>query len=318
MGERKVQAKYYPPDFDPSKLPRIKKKRQNDDAVRFMLPMSVRCETCGEFMGTGLKFNARKSDTYETYLGIRIFRFSMKCKSCPASFIIRTDPKNSDYSCESGVRRNYEPWRAAKGAEEEGKEERKRQDEDAIQALENKTKDAKQEMEDLDALDELKSIKAKRAKVNIDDILAKDKAMEAERVETVEREMLEEAKIAFEKKRHSVGMLPTASSQIVSQRFGAHIEVGSALRADQSKKERKLGVALKIVRRIKRKQAALVPTGDHVQNGGFVSHGADPVRSPSEVNRVPIVDPVPKVPAASKTSVFSGLVEYDESSSDEN
>lgn len=171
MGERKVQAKYYPPDFDPSQLPPVKKKRENDDAVRFMLPMSVRCETCGEFMGCGLKFNARKSNTGDDYLGIRIFRFSMKCKGCPATFCIRTDPKNSDYSCESGVRRNYEPWRDAKNVEEEAHHERQRQDQDAIQALENRTLDAKRQMEDLDALDDIKLANAKRAHVNIDDIL---------------------------------------------------------------------------------------------------------------------------------------------------
>lgn len=201
MGERKVQAKYYPPDFDPSKLPRIKKKRQNDDAVRFMLPMSVRCETCGEFMGTGLKFNARKSTTDEDYLGIRIFQFSMKCKGCPATFLIKTDPRNSDYICESGVRRNYEPWREKKKAEEEGNEERKRQDEDAIQALENKTIDAKQQMDDLDALDELKSLKAKRAAISVDDVLVMGKDAEITRNDKEEKELLMEAKVAFERKK---------------------------------------------------------------------------------------------------------------------
>ncbi|CDF34542.1 Coiled-coil domain-containing protein, putative [Chondrus crispus] len=227
MGERKVQAKYYPPDFDPSRLPRIKKKRQNDDAVRFMLPMSVRCETCGDFMGTGLKFNARKSDTEETYLGIRIFRFSMKCKGCPATFIIKTDPKNGDYICESGVRRNYEPWRAAKDAEEEGKEERKRQDDDAIQALENKTRDAKEEMEELDALDELKSLNAKRARVNVEDVLSRGRDAEKRRVDAEELEILREAKIAFEQRRNLVGKfdaserhLPTPRSEGNPKRMG--------------------------------------------------------------------------------------------------
>lgn len=202
MGERKVQAKYYPPDFDPSKLPRIQKKRPNDDAVRFMLPMSVRCETCGEFMGTGLKFNARKSDTNDNYLGIRIFRFTMKCKACPATFVIRTDPKNSDYSCESGVRRNYEPWREAKAAEDEGKEERKRQDEDAMQKLENKTIDAKQEMDDLDALDQLKTLKAKRAAVSVDHLLKRGKERDHQLHQEEERLLLEQARHAFEHKRN--------------------------------------------------------------------------------------------------------------------
>lgn len=172
MGERKVQAKYYPPDFDPSLVPRAKKKRPNEDAVRFMLPMSVRCESCGEFMGTGLKFNARKSFTGDNYLGIRIFRFKMRCKGCPASFSIRTDPKNSDYDCELGVRRNFEPWREAEELQQKADEERAGKNKNAIEVLESKTQDAKQEMEELDALDHIKSLNAKRAKVNVDDVLA--------------------------------------------------------------------------------------------------------------------------------------------------
>lgn len=123
-------------------------------------------------MGTGLKFNARKSHTGDDYLGIRIWRFSMKCKGCPATFSIRTDPKNSDYACETGVRRNYEPWRDAKRAQQEATDERTRQDKDAMQALENKTLDAKQQMDELDKLDEIKAANAKRGRINVDDVLA--------------------------------------------------------------------------------------------------------------------------------------------------
>lgn len=212
MGERKVQAKYYPPDFDPSKIPRVKKKNKNEDLVRFMLPMSVRCDTCGEFMGTGLKFNAKKSDTGDNYLGIRIFRFSMKCKSCPATFTIRTDPKNSEYICDTGVRRNYEPWREKKNVEEEEKGERSRQDEDSMQALENKTIDAKRQMEDLDALDEIKSNNAKRAAVNVDDVIARGNALRNIEKEQAEIQMLEEAKMAFLKKKITALKRPSTNT----------------------------------------------------------------------------------------------------------
>lgn len=273
MGERKVQAKYYPPDFDPEKLPRIKKKRQNDDAVRFMLPMSVRCETCGEFMGTGLKFNARKSDTDENYLGIRIFRFSMKCKGCPASFTIKTDPKNSDYTCESGVRRNYEPWRAAKNVEEEGKEERKRQDEDAIQALENKTRDAKQEMEELDALDELKSLKAKRATVDVDDILAKGRAAEQRRVEEAEQDMLNEAKLAFERKRNSVRTLGVQNTPTPNFHPVTNSVTAKRSESQDSRKNRQFG--LKIVKRIKKtNQNPHAKAKSETPGSGLVGYGS--------------------------------------------
>ena len=68
MAERKVLNKYYPPDFDPSKIIKVKKLKelqpQGDRSdmkkrgvvVRMMLPMSVRCKTCGEFMKIGTKF----------------------------------------------------------------------------------------------------------------------------------------------------------------------------------------------------------------------------------------------------------------------
>ena len=60
MGERKVLNKYFPPDFDPAKLPRGKRQDHNSMKVRMMLPMSVRCNTCGNFMYKGTKFNCKK------------------------------------------------------------------------------------------------------------------------------------------------------------------------------------------------------------------------------------------------------------------
>lgn len=82
MGERKVLNKYYPPDFDPAKLPKGKRRDHNEMKVRMMLPMSVRCKTCGNFMYKGTKFNTRKEDVAgDTYLGIQVG--GLQREACP-------------------------------------------------------------------------------------------------------------------------------------------------------------------------------------------------------------------------------------------
>ncbi|MEW5309084.1 MAG: hypothetical protein WDW38_000995 [Sanguina aurantia] len=174
MGERKVLNKYYPPDYDPSKMPRGKKNESNDMKVRMMLPMSVRCKTCRNFMYKGTKFNTRKEDVMgETYLGIQVFRFYYRCTNCAAEFTMKTDPEHQDYMLEEGASRNHEPWREPDLAKAAAIKER--EDEEmgnAMKALENRTLDSKREMDIMAALDEMRTLKSQHARISTEAALA--------------------------------------------------------------------------------------------------------------------------------------------------
>ena len=113
MGERKVLVKYFPPDFDPTLVPKGKKFDPNKQIeTRMMLPFSIQCNTCGEYMYRGKKFNSRKEDIQgETYKGIRLFRFYIKCITCSTEITFRTDPENMDYAMETGAKRMFEVWK---------------------------------------------------------------------------------------------------------------------------------------------------------------------------------------------------------------
>jgi hypothetical protein len=173
MGERKVLNRYIPPDIDPSIIPKFKRDRNKLMEIRMMLPFSLRCNTCGEFMYRGKKFNSKKEDIKDDdYMGIRKIRFYIKCSVCSAEITFKTDPKNSDYECESGASRNFELWRDNETTMEEEANQREEEDKyDAMKALENRTMDNKVEMDILDALDEIKSINSRHRKVDTDKVL---------------------------------------------------------------------------------------------------------------------------------------------------
>ena len=179
MGERKVINKYFPPDFDPTKIPkqekRVTDRLKEKFVVRMMLPMSVRCQTCGEYMYKGKKFNSRK-ETVEgaegQYLGIQIFRFYFKCVTCSAEFTIKTDPQNMDYMCEGGAKANYELYKEEKKETDAIAAERAEGEQyDAMKKLENKTEESKRAMDVLDALDEIRTHNARAATLGIDAVL---------------------------------------------------------------------------------------------------------------------------------------------------
>lgn len=172
MAERKVLVKYYPPDFNPERLIRNEKQTEKQDSVRMMLPFSLRCYTCGNYLYIGTKFNMRKETCDEDYLGIPIYRFYMKCNYCYSEITMKTDPKNSDYICEHGGARTYEAWKDARAAEHSLRDKREQEEKgNAMKFLENRTRDSKREMEILDALDEMRNMSRQNAKITPEQML---------------------------------------------------------------------------------------------------------------------------------------------------
>lgn len=173
MSERKVLNKYYPPDFDPSKIPRMKLAKNRQYTVRLMAPFNMRCQTCGEYIYKGKKFNARKEDVEnEDYLGIRIYRFYIKCTRCLQEISFKTDPRSTDYEIEAGATRNFMALKLAEEqAQREEEEEKEEEQSNPMKLLENRTKQSKNEIELLESLEELKDLNRRHQAVDYDSML---------------------------------------------------------------------------------------------------------------------------------------------------
>lgn len=282
--------KYYPPDFDPSKIKRIRKNKDDKQIkVRIMLPFSMRCATCGNFIYKGTKFNSRKEDVPETYLGIRIYRFYLRCPRCAGEITMKTDPKNSDYICELGATRNFEPRLEQQRQEEELK--RKRQDEeegDAMRALENRALDSKREMDLLHALDEIKSQNNRNAKIDTTKVIAALHQSEAEEREGDLRfEEEEEAELKDLRRRNVKRIDDSLTEQAVPPSSSQKTSQVAPKDASRNKK-RSLGVAFttlkpkfvaKVVKKEeKEKTDVQQPSGSEAKSGnalaGLMGYGS--------------------------------------------
>ncbi|CAI9718132.1 Hypothetical predicted protein [Octopus vulgaris] len=173
MSERKVLNKYYPPDFDPSKIPKLRLPRNRQYSIRIMAPFNMRCNTCGEYVYKGKKFNSRKETVEnEDYLGLKIFRFYIKCPRCVSEIAFKTDLKNTDYTLEAGATRNFEAAKLAEQMEERSRKEKEEEEmNNPMKVLENRTKASRQEMEQIDALEELRDLNNRHATVDHETML---------------------------------------------------------------------------------------------------------------------------------------------------
>jgi len=208
MSERKVLNKYYPPDFDPSKIPKVKGNRNATFIIRVMAPCNMRCTTCGEYIYKGRKFNARKEDVDDMdYLGLRIYRFYIKCTACVSEICFRTDPESCDYVLEAGATRNFE---ALKRAEEQLEREeiayREELENNPMKLLEERTAASKLEMDVAESLDELRELNRKKTEINIDEMMDQmNSGQIAKRVEEEDEIAKDEAFIAAAFRRDAVG-----------------------------------------------------------------------------------------------------------------
>uniref|UniRef100_A0A0K0G190 Splicing factor YJU2 n=1 Tax=Strongyloides venezuelensis TaxID=75913 RepID=A0A0K0G190_STRVS len=187
--ERKVFQKYYPPDFDGSKVPKIRTKKASYFIQRVMTPFNMQCNTCNEYIYKGKKFNMKRETAHgEDYLGLKIFRFTFRCPNCLAEIKFKTDLENTDYTAESGATRLFEAYKLyqdQKKAEEEKEEAEKN---DPMKMLEKRTQQSKAEMDALNELEELQETNRRNINLNLDDLIEQKASSIADDVKAQEKE----------------------------------------------------------------------------------------------------------------------------------
>ncbi|XP_071487788.1 splicing factor YJU2-like [Diadema antillarum] len=189
MSERKVLNKYYPPDFDPSKIPKLRLARERQYTVRIMAPFNMQCKVCGEYIYKGKKFNAKTENIHdENYLGLRKYRFYIRCPKCIGEVVFKTDPENEDYTLEQGAVRLFEAAKLYREAEEKEKRQAEEDAQNPMKVLENRTKDSKLEMEVMENLEELREMNMRKAVINYEEILRQGAELEAQRLREQEEE----------------------------------------------------------------------------------------------------------------------------------
>lgn len=155
-----------------------------------MTPFNMKCNTCGDYISKAKKFNARKETIEsETYLGLKIFRFYIKCPQCMSEITFKTNPETNDYEMEFGAHRCFDALRLAM-LQEDNEVEREKEEEklNPMKLLENRTKQSKEEMEELEKLTRLKEENAKMQGIDVDELIENRIAQEKKD----EKQLLEE------------------------------------------------------------------------------------------------------------------------------
>lgn len=171
-----------------------------------MAPFNMRCKTCGEYIYKGKKFNARKEDVEgDDYMGIRIYRFYIKCTRCLQEISFKTDPKNTDYEIEAGASRNFMALKMAEEqAQREEDEEREEEATNPMKLLEKRTQQSKHELELLESLEELKDLNRRQQTIDYEQMLDQYDTQASRIKKEKEQEELDEqfVKSIFKKKEN--------------------------------------------------------------------------------------------------------------------
>ncbi|CAB3403135.1 unnamed protein product [Caenorhabditis bovis] len=172
--ERKVFQKYYPPDFDPSKIPRAKGSKNRQFVQRVMTPFNMQCNTCHEYIYKGKKFNMKRETAEgETYLGLKIFRFYFRCPNCLAEITFKTDLENCDYQNEHGATRLFEAVKLYQDQQKQAEEKEAEDAKDPMKMLEKRTMMSRQEMEELGNLEDLQEVSRQKEVIDTIEFLQK-------------------------------------------------------------------------------------------------------------------------------------------------
>ena len=240
--------KYYPPNFVPNEVPRIRQQKKRQYTVRVMMPFNIKCNTCGDYIAKAKKFNAKKETCEnEEYIGLKIFRFYFKCPVCMAEITLKTDPKNSEYELEHGATRNFQALRLSEQkAIQEAKDKEEEHRSNPIKLLEERTQNSRREMEEMEELEELKDLSDKKTVVNFEKLIA-DKKEETKAAAKRQKEKEEEEDEALFKSIMAEKAAMSKSSTVPSTaKFTTSFFRNLPKQSKRKEKKRKLAKLIRI------------------------------------------------------------------------
>eukprot|EP01064_Diplonema_japonicum_P019870 TRINITY_DN28754_c0_g1_i1.p1 TRINITY_DN28754_c0_g1~~TRINITY_DN28754_c0_g1_i1.p1 ORF type:complete len:256 (+),score=74.18 TRINITY_DN28754_c0_g1_i1:76-843(+) len=241
LGREAGEVKYFPPNFDPSAGTGKTLSKRGAPQVRIMLPMGLQCDACGEWIAQNKKFSSTKEKVRgEEYLGLTIYRLTIKCPRCSQEIAIKTDPKNHDYIVEWGATRNYQHHlaEARKADEEEARLEKEKGD--TIAEHNQKVLETRKEMSMLEKIEEIQHAAVVRASVT-DDVLMKATLEKHEKADDTEQRLEDdqEAERVFKRKaREAKGPTITLPDNTVPDSPPAGFAVKKKRKEKKSKKSK--------------------------------------------------------------------------------